>query len=77
MKRILIFLISLYQRTLSPDHGLFKGRFPYGVCRYHPTCSEFTKQAIARHGAGRGLGLGLKRISRCHPKAEGGFDPVR
>jgi uncharacterized protein len=76
MTRVLVFLISLYQRTLSPDHGPLRGRHPYGVCRYRPTCSEYAKQAIARHGAWRGSQLGLRRLGRCHPRSAGGYDPV-
>ena len=76
MKRILIALITLYQRTLSPDHGPLKARHPYGVCRFHPTCSEYATQAIDRFGALRGSWMGLKRIGRCHPAAAGGLDPV-
>jgi hypothetical protein len=45
-------------------------------CRYHPSCSEYTRQAIHHHGIAAGGWLGLKRILRCHPWAEGGFDPV-
>ncbi len=77
MKRIPIALITLYQRTLSPDHGPLRARHPYGVCRFHPTCSEYTKEAIDRFGVWRGSWMGLKRIGRCHPAAAGGYDPVR
>lgn len=45
-------------------------------CRFHPTCSEYCLEAVQRHGAVRGLWLGLKRILRCHPFCEGGIDPV-
>ncbi len=76
MKRLLILLLKGYQRTLSPDHGLLRASFPHGVCRYHPTCSEYALQAIERHGTWRGSQLALKRISRCHPAAAGGSDPV-
>lgn len=76
MSTFLILLIKLYQRTLSPDHGWLRAAFPYGACRYRPTCSEYTKQAIARYGADRGLVMGLGRIGRCHPHAIGGHDPV-
>lgn len=77
MRRLAIILIGLYQKTLSPDHGLFRGRNPYGTCRFHPTCSQYAKEAIERHGLGTGIKLAIKRISRCHPNAAGGFDPVR
>jgi len=45
-------------------------------CRFEPSCSRFTEQAIARHGIGRGVLLGLRRLLRCHPFHAGGFDPV-
>jgi len=67
--------IRLYQLTLSPDHGLTKPLFPNGVCRYYPTCSEYMSEAIHTHHW-RGLWLGAKRLSRCHPYAAGGHDPV-
>lgn len=76
MKYLLIALIAVYQRTLSPDHGPLRGRCPYGVCRFRPTCSEYTKESIRRFGSIRGGWMGIKRIGRCHPAAAGGHDPV-
>ena len=72
--RLVITLINLYQKTLSPDHGPLK--VFGGTCRFQPTCSEYTKQAVERFGVLRGVALGAKRISRCHPWSAGGYDPV-
>jgi len=64
-----IFLIDAYQR--------FKRRLGFpSACRFFPTCSEYTKQAINSHGIIRGSVLGLKRILKCHPFNPGGLDPT-
>ncbi|WP_456431641.1 membrane protein insertion efficiency factor YidD [Thermosulfuriphilus sp.] len=68
MARIFIGLINLYQFLISP-------LFPPS-CRFVPTCSEFTKEAIRRFGPLKGFYLGLKRILHCHPFHPGGYDPV-
>jgi len=67
-RTVVIGLIRLYQLATSP--------FP-SPCRYEPTCSAFTAEAVRRHGALMGLWLGTKRILRCHPFHAGGYDPVR
>ena len=68
MKKIIILIIKIYQITLSPLLG--------SNCRFHPTCSEYTIQAVNEHGAYKGLILGVKRISKCHPLGPKGYDPV-
>lgn len=68
MKQILILLIKVYQKVLSP--------FCSGVCRFRPTCSAYMIEAINTHGAIKGLYLGIKRILRCHPWGGSGYDPV-
>jgi len=67
-------VVTFYQKTLSPDHGIFKK--PYGHCRFYPTCSEYAKQALGKYGACRGIGKSLKRLIKCHPFHEPGHDPV-
>lgn len=68
MKKFLRFLIRAYQITLSPFLG--------SACRFTPSCSAYASEAIDRHGALRGSWMALKRIARCHPLCDGGYDPV-
>ncbi len=68
MKWLALRLIRLYQRYISPA-------LP-SACIYEPTCSRYTYEAIERYGFIRGAWLGIKRISRCHPFHQGGYDPV-
>jgi putative membrane protein insertion efficiency factor len=68
VRRGAAFLITLYQRLLSP-------LFPPS-CRFYPTCSQYAKEAILRHGLLRGSYLAARRILRCHPFNPGGYDPV-
>lgn len=46
------------------------------ACRFHPTCSEYMREAVDKHGAGRGIRMGVGRLLRCHPLHSGGYDPV-
>jgi putative membrane protein insertion efficiency factor len=47
------------------------------ACRFHPTCSDYMREAVERYGVMRGVAMGVRRLLRCHPFHEGGFDPVR
>ena len=72
----LLKVIRLYQRTLSPDHGTMRSRYPYGYCRFYPSCSEYSYQAVERYGALKGAWLAVLRILRCNPWTTGGPDPL-
>ncbi len=67
MKKLILILINLYQKIskLTPSR-----------CRFYPTCSQYTKEAIIKYGVIKGGILGFKRIIRCHPLNKGGYDPV-
>lgn len=73
---IILFLIRVYQKTISPNHGLFNGGIYYQKCRFYPTCSQYTHQAIESYGVLKGVFLGIKRLVKCHPWHEGGYDPL-
>jgi len=66
-KKILIYIINIYQKI---------SKFTPKCCRFYPTCSQYTKEAIMKYGVIKGGWLGIKRICRCHPWNEGGYDPV-
>ena len=68
MKRFLVFWIRAYQAGVSP-------LLP-ASCRFTPTCSEYAREAVERHGAARGSWLAAKRVARCHPFGGRGSDPV-
>lgn len=68
MKKLALLIIRFYQNTIS--------RVTPPSCRFTPSCSHYTYEAIDKHGFAKGGWLGLKRISRCHPWHPGGYDPV-
>ncbi|WP_210467825.1 membrane protein insertion efficiency factor YidD [Sporosarcina sp. 6E9] len=68
MKKLLKGIIKIYQKAISP--------LMPPSCRFHPTCSNYGLEAIETHGALKGSWLAIRRISKCHPFHEGGYDPV-
>jgi putative membrane protein insertion efficiency factor len=68
MTRLLRFLLRAYQLTISPLLG--------PRCRFYPSCSSYAMEALQLHGAAKGSLLAAKRVCRCHPWNDGGFDPV-
>jgi len=68
MKYLLIFVITLYQKLFSP--------WLPPTCRFTPSCSQYAKDALKKHGAVHGLILAVKRLLKCHPFHAGGYDPV-
>ena len=72
MSKFLIFMLEKYQKYISPIFSY------YGVkCKYFPSCSEYSKQAIRKYGSIKGLFLTVKRICKCNPFSKGGYDPVK
>lgn len=68
IKKVMVFFINVYQTCISPFFG--------ANCRYTPTCSQYTKEAILKYGPIKGVAFGIKRILRCRPGHPGGYDPV-
>ena len=72
MKKILIWIITFYQKNISIYLESKNIR-----CKFYPTCSEYTKQAIQKYGVIKGIFLGVWRICRCNPFSKGGYDPLK
>lgn len=72
MKKVIIFIINGYQKHISSWLELKGIR-----CKYYPTCSEYTKQAIEKYGVLKGSALGIWRILRCNPFSKGGYNPLK
>jgi putative membrane protein insertion efficiency factor len=68
-KKVFIFIISLYQKFISPLKRS-------SSCIYYPTCSNYALEAVNKHGAAKGMYMAIRRILRCHPFHKGGYDPV-
>ncbi len=68
MRRLVVSLLKGYGYLVSPLLG--------NNCRFYPSCSQYAREAVERHGVGKGLWLALRRVSRCHPWHPGGYDPV-
>lgn len=75
-KKIILKAIRWYQVVWSPDHSSRRIYYPYGYCRFVPTCSEYGYESINRYGVIRGGLLTVWRILRCNPWSKGGHDPV-
>lgn len=69
MRQVIILVLIFYQKFISP--------LKPSTCRFYPTCSQYSKQAIEKYGVIKGLWLTIKRLAKCHPFHPGGYDPVK
>lgn len=78
MKKLVVKLIRFYQTYLNFNNYLVRSFFMTDrACRFTPSCSQYTLEAVEKYGVIKGLWAGLLRISRCHPWSAGGYDPVK
>lgn len=73
-RRVLIGLVWVYQKTLSPDHSWLRGLFPGGYCKFTPSCSDYARATLEKDGAIKGSVKAAWRILRCNPWSKGGKD---
>jgi len=77
MKKVVLKLIRIYQKSKFVRSAFFRNLYiTDAVCRFRPTCSEYTYQAIKKYGVATGSLIGIKRVIRCHPWNKGGYDPL-
>lgn len=72
MRKVVIFLIKLYKKYVSKMFQFFGFD-----CKFYPTCSDYTMQAVEKYGTIKGIFLGIKRILKCNPFSKGGYDPLK
>ncbi|MFZ4648558.1 MAG: membrane protein insertion efficiency factor YidD [Patescibacteria group bacterium] len=75
-RHLVILIIRFYQRNLSFDHSSLKALYPRGFCRFNPSCSEYSIQAIEKYGIFKGGAIACWRVLRCNPFNKGGNDPL-
>lgn len=74
--RAIVASIIVYQKTISPDHGIAMYIVRTQRCKFFPSCSDYAIQSLRQYGLMRGIMLSVKRIARCNPCCAGGYDPV-
>ncbi|MCL5435681.1 MAG: membrane protein insertion efficiency factor YidD [Patescibacteria group bacterium] len=75
MKYFILGAITIYQNIFSPDHGWLSGRHPFGYCRFYPSCSEYTFQAVEKFGVIQGSYLAIRRVLSCNPFSPPAYKP--
>ena len=76
-QQIILAALRVYQVSLSRDHGWLKQLYPYGLCRFAPSCSQYAVESIKKYGVARGGWLAVKRVCKCNPYHPGGVDLVK
>jgi len=77
LKYIILGIIIAYQKLFSPDHSWLRFFWPYGYCRFQPSCSEYAFDAVEKFGAVKGSVLGAVRIANCNPFSQPGYRPLK